>query len=200
MLKRLSFALVVLISVIFIFPSVCLAKEYTNNNGITMTEEEYNNFLKVHSKEYIMLMNEQQYEKLKTLNYDNLQKSTKFIESNYNAHLNLTTEKEITEEEFNAFNPIMPLLSDKFAWSETTSKRVDLTVSGGSYYNYVTVDVTWKGIPQTRSFDVVGIRGFGVGFRNGSQMGEQIYQLDGKWYKINYGIFNFVNCINTCII
>ena len=44
----------------------------------------------------------------------------------------------------------------------------------------------WKGIPSTRSYDVIGIRGFDFEFRNGSQNGEQIYVLNNQYTTIDY--------------
>ena len=104
----------------------------------------------------------------------------------YNPHLNLETNKEITEEEYNNDNGIMPILDTTSGYSEVTTRRVVLTLTSGTTWNYVTVSTNWKYIPGTRIFDVIGIRGYGFSFRNGSQEGEQIYKADGEWNTIFY--------------
>ena len=169
-----------------ILPIHTFAESIINENGIEISEEEYNNFLKIHTPEYIMLMDEEKYEKLKSLDYSNVETTETYVESTYNPMLGVTTEKEITEEEYENFNPIMPILGDKGASGETSAKKISMYVVGGSTWNYVSLTATWKGIPSTRSFDVIGIRGYGVDFRDGSQSGEQIYKVNGTAKRITY--------------
>lgn len=169
-----------------ILPIHTFAESIINNNGIEISEEEYNNFLKIHTPEYIMVMDEEKYEKLKSLDYSNVETTETYVESTYNPMLGVTTEKEITEEEYENFNPIMPILGDKGASGETSAKKISMYVVGGSTWNYVSLTATWKGIPSTRSFDVIGIRGYGVSFRNGSQSGEQVYKVNGEVKGVDY--------------
>ena len=186
-MKKLIVIFVVLVGVVTIFPKFTNAESITNINGIVISEEEYNNFLKVHTHEYIMTMSEEKYEKLKSLDYSNVETETKYIETTYNPSLMLTTERELTKEEYDNFSESNNArLSDGGQRIETTAKELILVLVGGTTWNYVSVTATWKYIPETRSFDVIGFRGYGFDFREGSQQGEQIYVLDNTYTVINY--------------
>ena len=185
-MKNVKYMLLAFVGLLTILPINTFAESIINNNGIEISEEDYNNFLKIHTPEYIMLMDEEKYERLKNLDYSNIETLETYVESTYNSLLGLTTEKEISKEEYENFNPIMPILGDKGASGETSAKKIVMGVIGDTTWNYVTLTATWKGIPSTRSFDVIGIRGYGVRFRNGSQSGEQIYKLNGEYQRISY--------------
>jgi len=178
--------LLAVISILFISPNVVSAESITNNNGVVISEQEYNDFLKIYSSDYIMNMSESKYNKLKTLNFNDITTSTKYIETTYNQSLQLTTEREVTEEEYNNYNPVMPLLDDGSASYETTMKKLVLSIVGGTTWNWATVAATWKAIPSTRSYDLIGFYGYGFEFSNGSQYGEQVYTLDGNYTTISY--------------
>lgn len=184
-MKNVKLIIAALICLV-IFPVFTSAESIINNNGIVITEEEYNNFEKVFTHARIMTMSEEQYEKYKTLDYSNITKEEKYIETTYNRSLNLTTERELTKEEYDNYpSPNSRLASDS-QYYESTAKRLSLVLMGGSTYNYVTLNVNWKYIPTTRSYDVIGFRGYDFEFRDGSQIGEQIYYLDGSYHVINY--------------
>ena len=178
--------LLLIFSLICIVPIITKAETITNNNGIVITETEYNNFLKIYDHEYIMNMSEEKYNKLKSLNYDDVTTETKYIETTYNQSLNLVTTREITKAEFENYNPVMPLLDDGGNSYSTQVKSLTLNITGGTIWNYTVFIATWKGIPSTRSFDVIGLRGYGFEFALGSQGGEQIYTLNGEREIINY--------------
>jgi hypothetical protein len=168
-----------------ILPVFTFAKSLTNLNGIEISEEEYNNFSKIHTHEYIMTMNETEYEKLSTLDYTNVVTKTKFVETTYNPRLGLTTEREITEEEYENYGNSRTNLSGSCTY-ETGAKKLAFAVVGGNIYNYATLSAIWKYIPTTRSYDVIGLRGVGFDFRDGSQNGKQIYHLSGSYHTIYY--------------
>jgi len=180
-----KFIFFVLISVIF-FPVISNAESITNNNGIIISEQEYNDFLKIYSSDYIMNMSVEKYNKLKDLNFDDITTTTKYVESTYNPNLRITTEREITESEYNNYNTVMPLLDSGAASHETQAKKLVLAILGGTTWSYATIEVTWKGIPSNRSFDVIGFRGYGFEFGEGTQGGEQIYTLNGNYTIIDY--------------
>ena len=185
-MKNVKLIFFALVSVLIVLPLNTFAKEayLINNNGIMISEEEYNNFIKIRPYEYLMTMDEDDYNKLKGLDYSNIKTTTKYIQTVYNRRYNAITEKEITKEEYES--NIMPILDDDSTYIETTNKSLSLTLAGGSKWNYVVLTAAWKGTPVVRSFDVIGIRGDGVDFRNGSQTGEQIYSENGKYTKIDY--------------
>ncbi len=171
---------------VVISPIVTNAKSFVNNNGIIISEEEYQNFLKMYSPEYIMVMNQEEYKKAQSIDYNNVETETKYIASTYNQHLNLTTEKEITEAEYNNYSESLISPNADSASHETQVKKITLGVMRSTPYSAVQFTATWKGIPANRSFDVIGLRGDGFGFRNGSQVGKQIYTLNGKYEMIDY--------------
>lgn len=187
-MKSVKFVFYVLVGVFAIFPILTFAESITNINGIVISEEEYNNFLKIHTHEYIMTMSEEKYEKLKSLDYSNVTTETKYIETTYNPSLNLTTERELTKEEYDNYSTPNnnSRLSNGSASYETTAKSIVMALVGGTTWNYVTLTATWKYIPTTRSFDVIGFRGYGFDFREGSQEGEQVYILNGNYTVIDY--------------
>lgn len=187
-MKSVKFIIYVLVGVFTIFPIFTYAESITNINGIVISEEEYNNFIKIHTHDTIMTMDEEKYEKLKSLDYSNILTEEKYVATTYNQSLNLTTEREITEEEFDNFleNNSSSRLANGSASYETTAKKIVMALVGGTTWNYVTLTATWKGIPSTRSFDVIGVRGDGFEFLNGSQNGEQVYILDDEYTVINY--------------
>ena len=138
-LKNVKFVFFVLISIIFIFPNLTHAESITNNKGVVISEQEYNDFLNVYDSNYIMNMSEEKYNKLKEFNFDDITKSTKYVETVYNQSLKLTTEREITEEEYNNYYGVSPLLDDDAASHETQVKKIVMAVIGGTTWNHVAV-------------------------------------------------------------
>lgn len=188
-MKNLKFIFFTLISVMVISPIHTLAKTIENINGIEITEEEYNNFSKMYSDEYLITMDEAKYEQLKTYDYSNVETKTIYVETKYNPSLNLLTDKVITKEEYENLKPsIMPMLNPGGTQMETTAKEFTLSLAGGTTWNHVVTTATWKYIPSTRSFDVIGFRGYNFSIRNGSQEGEQIYIENGQYKYIDYDI------------
>jgi len=185
-LKNVKFIFFTLISIMIIFPATTRAESIINHNGVVISEQEYNDFLKVYDDNYIMHMSADKYNKLKNYDFDDINTTTKYYETTYNQSLNLTTEREITKNEFDSFNPINARLSDGGASHETQAKKITLTVIGGSIWNNIITVATWKGIPGTRSYDVIGFRGYGFEFGDGTQSGEQIYTLNGNYTVIDY--------------
>ncbi len=186
-MKNAKLIFFTLISLIAISPVMVFASSIKNIYGIEITDEEYNNFSKMYSDEYLITMDEAKYERLKSYNYDNIESKTIYVETKYNPHLNLTTNKIITEEEYEALEPnIMPILDDKGTMLETSAKKFTLTLGGGSTWNHVMATATWKTLPTNRSFDVIGFRGFNFSVRNGSQTGDQIYIESGSYKDISY--------------
>ena len=62
-----------------------------------------------------------------------------------------------------------------------------MSFTGGTTWNYATLTASWKYIPTTRVFDVIGFRGDGFSFRNGSQEGSQMYiDASGNYQSIYY--------------
>ncbi len=181
-MKKVRYVLILLVSITLVLPLYAHAESFINVNGIEITDEDYDNFSKLYPYEYIMTLTKEKYEKLKTLDYSDVKTETKYIESTYNSHLGITTEKEITEEEFE----LMPMIDSSSASGESSAKRIAMAITGGTW-GHAALAVTWKQIPKTRSFDVIGFRGFGFEVREGSQTGDQIYITNGEYKMIDYG-------------
>ena len=82
----------------------------------------------------------------------------------------------------------MPMLNSGGKQMETTAKKFTLSLAGGSTWNHVVTTATWKTLPTTRSYDVIGFRGFNFSVRNGSQIGQQIYIENGQYKYIDYDV------------
>ncbi len=178
--------IMVLLLVLLIMPTLTKAESIINNNGVEIDVEDYNQFLNVYSEEYLMMMTEEKYSELKLLDFNNIKKQTEYVETTYNPHLNLTTEKIITEDAYNTYSSSAANIYSATQNYSTTSKKIEITLISGSTWHHVVTASTWKVIPKIRSFDVIGMRGYGFEFRDGSQVGEQIYVEDGTYNTISY--------------
>lgn len=187
--------LVVVLSLGIIFPLGVKAESIINSNGISISEEEYNDFIKLYSHAHIMTMDEDEYERLLTLDYNNVITETKYVATTYNPSLGITTETELTEEQYNNFiipeagleNIYDPNLNSGGMSLETTAKLLTMAFSGATMWNHVTLTVSWKYLPTTRVFDVIGFNGDGFTVRNGSQTGTQMYiDANGDYQDITY--------------
>ena len=194
-MKNLKLTFLILLSIFSVTPIFTFARTIINNNGIEIDEEDYERFLLIYSHEYIMTMDETKYEKALHIDYDNIQKATKYVETTYNPSLNLITERELTEYEYENYIPIgyqaniggeQINLNDGYGYYETTAKKISLIFDAGPIYSNAMLTATWKVIPITRSFDVIGFRGYGFDVREGSQAGEQIYVSGGNYNDITY--------------
>ncbi len=179
----------VLISLVIILPMQACAESYINENGIEISEEEYANYLKVFTPEHIRFMSESEYERMQDLDFNDIRTSTKYVISTYNPNLEITTHREVSKEEYDNFkldDEENLRLGNGNCYRETTAKSLSMTVIGGSPWSYASLSAHWKYIPNTRSYDVIGFRGDGFSFRNGSQSGEQRYYLSGSYHYVNY--------------
>lgn len=151
-----------------------------NQNNVMISESDYENLSKVYSHAYIMVMTQEKYDYLKTKDFSNVETETKYIETTYNSSLGITTEREITEQQYEnaSVEPgISPRASD---YIETTYKKLALNVNKVGSSADCTIVCTWKGIPSTRSYDVIGIRFQNYNVTQGSQDGLQIYRQTGS--------------------
>ncbi len=187
-MKNIKLIFFALVSLLVVLPLYTYAGTITNDNGVVMTEEEYNNFLKVYTEDYIMLMTQEKYEHLKEFDFSNVDTKTIYVETKYNPHLGITTDKVISKEQYDKINPgLKPNLNDGGDYEETTAKTFSLNLVGGSVWNRVVATATWKSIPSTRSFDLIGFRSYGFDFSEGTQEGTQIYKENGTRKSISYG-------------
>lgn len=172
MMRKMN--IVIFFLVICLTPSIVNAEEYiTNQNGVTMSMREYENLLNMYSEAYIMTMTEERFNQLRNLDLSETQTDIKYVETTYNNSLGLVTNRELTEEEYETVEVNQNTNSRASDSIETTYKKLTIHVNGEA----MSLGCVWKYIPNTRSFDVIGIRVQNYSIVAGSQGGYQIYSL-----------------------
>ena len=161
----------------------------TNQNGVRISMTDYNLLTNIYSYAYIQTMTSKDYEnfKAKNININNLVKSEKYYKTVIDHLNNVVTNTEVTENEFNNYNPNVQTLSVS-NFVETQYKKLSLTLSDNhNGYGDIFVGLLWKMIPSTRSFDVIAVRYVGMTDVDGTQIGRQIWGTNGNYTYVNYG-------------
>ena len=161
----------------------------TNQNGVRISMTDYNLLTNIYSDAYIQTMTSKDYEnfKAKNININNLVKSEKYYKTEIDHLNNVVTNTEVTENEFNNYNPNVQTLSVS-NFVETQYKKLSLTLSDNhDGYGDIFVGLLWKMIPSTRSFDVIAVRYVGMTDVDGTQYGRQIWGTNGNYTYVNYG-------------
>ena len=161
----------------------------TNQNGVRISMSDYNLLTNIYSDAYIQTMTNEDYEnfKAKNININNLVKSEKYYKTEIDHLNNVVTNTEVTENEFNNYNPNVQTLSVS-NFVETQYKKLSLTLSDNhDGYGDIFVGLLWKMIPSTRSFDVIAVRYVGMTDVDGTQIGRQIWGTNGNYTYVNYG-------------
>lgn len=162
-------------------------KTIVNNQNVIITETDYNNILKTHPEGYIMNMSQEQYNYLRSLDYSSIKKETKYLETTTNYNLGTTTERELTESEYNNINEnnVYTINGNSNA-IETTYKKLVLTILNNSNMQNFSMTCNWKIAPAVRSFDVIGVRFHNYNLVGGSQTGMQTYKVNGSYKYVSY--------------
>ena len=161
----------------------------TNQNGVRISNTDYNLLTNIYSDAYIQTMTSEDYEnfKAKNININNLVKSEKYYKTVIDHLNNVVTNTEVTENEFNNYNPNIQTLSVS-NFVETQYKKLSLTLSDNENgYGDIFVGLLWKMIPSTRAFDVIAVRYVGMSDVDGTQWGKQIWGTNGNYTYVNYG-------------
>lgn len=161
----------------------------TNQNGVRISMTDYNLLTNIYSDAYIQTMTSKDYEnfKAKNININNLVKSEKYYKTVIDHLNNVVTNTEVTENEFNNYNPNVQTLSVS-NFVETQYKKLSLTLSDNhDGYGDIFVGLLWKMIPSTRSFDVIAVRYVGMTDVDGTQYGRQIWGTNGNYSYVEYG-------------
>lgn len=161
----------------------------TNQNGVRISMTDYNLLTNIYSDAYIQTMTNEDYEnfKAKNININNLVKSEKYYKTVIDHLNNVVTNTEVTENEFNNYNPNIQTLSVS-NFVETQYKKLSLTLSDNhDGYGDIFVGLLWKMIPSTRSFDVIAVRYVGLTDVDGTQYGRQIWGTNGNYSYVEYG-------------
>ena len=160
-----------------------------NQNGVRISMTDYNLLTNIYSDAYIQTMTSKDYEnfKAKNININNLVKSEKYYKTEIDHLNNVVTNTEVTENEFNNYNPNVQTLSVS-NFVETQYKKLSLTLSDNhDGYGDIFVGLLWKMIPSTRSFDVIAVRYVGMTDVDGTQWGRQIWGTNGNYSYVEYG-------------
>lgn len=161
----------------------------TNQNGVRISMTDYNLLTNIYSDAYIQTMTSEGYEnfKAKNININNLVKSEKYYKTVIDHLNNVVTNTEVTENEFNNYNPNIQTLSVS-NFVETQYKKLSLTLSDNENgYGDIFVGLLWKMIPSTRAFDVIAVRYVGMTDIDGTQWGRQIWGTNGNYSFVDYG-------------
>lgn len=161
----------------------------TNQNGVRICMTDYNLLTNIYSDAYIQTMTNEDYGnfKAKNININNLVKSEKYYKTEIDHLNNVVTNTEVTENEFNNYNPNIQTLSVS-NFVETQYKKLSLTLSDNhNGYGEIFVGLLWKMIPSTRAFDVIAVRYVGMSDVDGTQYGRQIWGTNGNYTYVNYG-------------
>ena len=161
----------------------------TNQNGVRISMTDYNLLTNIYSDAYIQTMTNEDYEnfKAKNININNLVKSEKYYKTEIDHLNNVVTNTEVTENEFNNYNPNIQTLSVS-NFVETQYKKLSLTLSDNhNGYGDIFVGLLWKMIPSTRAFDVIAVRYVGMTDVDGTQWGRQIWGTNGNYSYVEYG-------------
>ncbi len=161
----------------------------TNQNGVRISMTDYNLLTNIYSDAYIQTMTSEGYEnfKAKNININNLVKSEKYYKTEIDHLNNVVTNTEVTENEFNNYNPNIQTLSVS-NFVETQYKKLSLTLSDNhNGYGDIFVGLLWRMIPSTRSFDVIAVRYVGMTDVDGTQWGRQIWGTNGNYSYVEYG-------------
>ena len=161
----------------------------TNQNGVRISMTDYNLLTNIYSDAYIQTMTNEDYEnfKAKNININNLVKSEKYYKTEIDHLNNVVTNTEVTENEFNNYNPNVQTLSVS-NFVETQYKKLSLTLSDNhNGYGDIFVGLLWKMIPSTRAFDVIAVRYVGMTDVDGTQYGRQIWGTNGNYSYVEYG-------------
>ena len=190
--------LAILLVMVIVIPKSVFANTYTNNNGVTMTQEQYSNLLKIYSEKYISVMDQDKFDQVMSMNldYNNVQEKIMYIKTDYNHMTDQVSSTEISKEEYDAASENN---NSRAAVFETSYKRISLYLSQtDTNYAFFTFSALWKIMPAVRSFDVIGVRLSRLRVVNATQGGRQIYDLNGVTDYVQYN-WNGTNISNQSL-
>ena len=163
-----KFAMMILILIVGLVVSLDVVKAaesqayFTSDNGIELTEKEYNFILEVYGEDYAKKLNQNQYDLINTLDINNREVTT------------VTTEDRV-------------LPTNRAIFVETQYKRLSISASCGSDgLCSIIVVLRWLAIPSTRSYDNMGVRWNGTVSLQSTRVSTAIEEDDVSRYCVNY--------------
>lgn len=157
MVIKKKVSLLYLITLLFVFilgVETVSATEYVNYHGIEMSEEEYSNLVGLgFTEDEIYYMSEEVFSANKDVDSTLVAQNINYYKTIYNYLDGNSYSVEVTESEYENQGNISPLTV-----SETTYKRMVSTISRNSDNTFrFKVNLSWKIMPSTRSYDIIGI-------------------------------------------
>lgn len=116
---------------------------FVSDNGIKLTEKEYNLFNELYGEEYTVNLTKEQYDRVNG-----------YLDIN-NKEIEINTAIDKEENPFIKYSGKAPLRS---TYVQTTYKRIAISKSCGTYSCNVVMTLQWLLSPAIRSYDVMGIR------------------------------------------
>lgn len=144
--------LISLLSVVQVKASTINASIYKNYFGTEMTNDEYNTLLDLgFSSDEIYYMDEQTFSENKDADAALISKNEKYYKSIYTGLDGNSYSLEISKEEYDN----QPLVTPRTTVSTEYKTMVTTLSKNGSYYRFK-VSLSWKNMPSTRSYDIIG--------------------------------------------
>lgn len=177
-MKRSLVLALVIVLCMCITPSIVNASEniyYTNNNGVEMDEDNYNNLVEKLTLEYVSFMTQNEYDSLK------------------DHELPIVAEKSIVSENIEIGGIPMEVASPSSVSGSpnshaTTTKKLGIIVfDWGNGQYYVKASNEWTTMPSVRNFDVFAMRpDDGFTLVSGTPSGTQYYATSSTSDSIIY--------------
>lgn len=147
-----------------------------NNNGISITETEYQNLLNLgFTENEILNMTLTEFEKNKSLKGKIISQNTIYL-----------------DKENNILNNNISIFGLQTGYIETAAKKMTTTiVSVNNKYRYK-ITLEWKQMPSTRSYDIIGI-----GIENNVKINSEVYFQQNFCYSTNNCSSSIVNTVNS---
>ena len=113
---------------------------YTNPNGISLTEKEYNLVKTMFDDHFLEIMNQDDYDYISKLDVNNREVETVVKEPDY--------------------------IESRSTYLETQAKKLAISKACDTSECVVSITNTWKYVPRVKSYDVIGAMLVGTTFRN----------------------------------
>ncbi len=163
----------------------------TNVKAANLTEEEYNRLRNVFSETRISLMSDEDAARYLSYDLEHSNKVSKYYKVTETANGTITTEVS-KEEATNAANSNIATIGTLYT---TSYKNIQITTSKittNKYYVYLTND--WLITPKVKSYDVIAMRTDDATITSGSQIGTQLYTVNGVSSGVDYS-YNGTNMV-----
>ena len=174
-----------LVSALFIMGGVNAETFFTNENGVQMTEEQYNKMIILYQEDKTNVLTQEEFDQFKDAQIID---TATIFQKEIIVDGKVISQENVTEEEYNADLAEKETNNTKSGGSssyETSYKRLTGTVvdNGSHHYSFVG-SLGWKKVPKVRSYDVFAFRL--LNFTYSGVTGSQTYFTSAGHTTINY--------------